>query len=76
MDKNSEDFYRAQRLAESPAGQQLLALLKASDSGLLEKAAAQANAGNFQQAGETLSSLLSSPEVRVLMEQLGRQDRG
>ena len=59
------------RIAKSPAGQQLMALLQQKDSGALAQATAQAKAGNYAQAGQTLSALLSSPEVQKLMQELG-----
>lgn len=74
MQKKSGDFsmQEAMRLAQSPAGQQLLEALRQTDAGALNKAAAQAGSGDMEQAKQTLSALLSSPEVKALLEQLGR----
>lgn len=74
MQKNSENFsvQEAMRLAKTPAGQQLLALLQQADSNTLQKAATQAAAGNFKQAGAELNTLLSSPEAQKLMKELGK----
>ena len=74
MQRNSEDFsmQEALRLAKSPAGQQLLALLRRTDSGQLQQAMDQAAAGNLSQAGQTLSALLSSAEAQQLLDELGR----
>ena len=73
MQKNSQDFsmQEALRLAKSPAGQQLLAMLQNSDSDRLQQAASQAAAGDFAQASKTLSSLMASPDVQALLKQLG-----
>ena len=73
MEKKSQDFSikEAQRLAKTPEGQQLMAILQQQDSGQLRKAMTQASAGNYQEAGAILQSLLSSPEARQLMQQLG-----
>ena len=73
MQKNSEDFsvQEALRLAKSPAGQQLIAMLQRSDSGQIKQAMDQAAAGNYGKAKDTLSELLSSPEAKKLLEQLG-----
>ncbi len=73
MEKKSQDFSMEEvmRLAKSPAGQQLMALLQQKDSAALSQAATQAKAGNYSQAGQTLSSLLSSPEAQKLMKELG-----
>ena len=73
MEKKSQDFSikEAQRLAKTPEGQRLMALLQQSDSGQLEKAMAEVNAGNYKEAGSLLQSLLSSPEAQQLIRQLG-----
>ncbi len=75
MQNKSNDFSMqdALRLAKSPAGQQLLALLKQTDSSRLQQAAEQAGSGNMEQAKLTLSQLLASPQVQKLLEELGRQ---
>ena len=73
MEKNSQDFSvrEAKRLAQTPEGQQLLRLLQQQDSGQLQQAMEKASAGNYKEAGNILQSLLSSPEVKSLMQQLG-----
>jgi len=73
MDKKSQDFSikEAQRLAKTPEGQRLMALLQQTNSGQLQKAMSEANAGNYMEAGNILQSLLSSPEAQHLMQQLG-----
>ena len=73
MEKKSQDFSMedVMRIAKSPAGQQLMALLQQKDSAALAQAAAQAKSGNYSQAGQTLSSLLNSPEAQKLMKELG-----
>ena len=73
MEKKSQDFSikEAQRLAQTPEGQKLMAMLQQRDSGQLQKAMAQASAGNYKEAGTILQSLLSSPEAQQLMQQLG-----
>lgn len=74
MQKNSEDFsmQEALRLAKSPAGQQLLAMLRRSDSGQLQQAMDQATAGNYAQASQIISTLLSSGEAQQLLDELRR----
>ena len=73
MQKNSQDFsmQEALRLANSPAGQQLLAMLRSTDSDRLEKAAAEVSAGNYTDAGKTIRQLLSSPEIRKFLDDMG-----
>ena len=76
MNKKSQDFSieQAQRLADSAEGQKLMQLLQQQDSAQLQKAMDAAGTGNYQEAGKILSSLLSSPEARQLIRQLGGKD--
>ena len=73
MQKNFQDFSMEEvmRLAKSPAGQQLLAMLQQGDSAKLEQAVQQAKTGDYSQAGQTLNTLLSSPEAQKLIKELG-----
>ncbi len=66
----------AMRLANSRTGQQLLSMMKNSDPKMLEKAASQAASGDYEQLKQTMSAFLSNPEMRALLEQLGRQKNG
>ena len=58
-------------LASSPAGLQLLALLRQSDSPDLQKAMGKAAAGDMAGAKELLSPLLADPKIQSLLNQLG-----
>ena len=73
MEKKSQDFSvkEAQWLAQTPEGQRLMALLQQQDNTTLQKAMTAASAGNYKAAGELLQSVLSSPEAKALMGQLG-----
>ena len=73
MEKKSQDFsmQEALRLAKSPAGQQLLAMLRQADSGQLQQAIHQANAGEYDRAQQTLQALLDDPQIHSLLQQLG-----
>ena len=66
------DMRRAMELAGTPAGQQLLALLQKQGGPELRQAMDQAASGNYTAAKQALSALMASPEVRKLLEQLGR----
>ena len=74
MQKNSEDFsiQEALRLAKSPAGQQLLAMLRCADNGQLQQVSDLAAAGNYEQASKLLGSLLASDEAQQLLDELRR----
>lgn len=78
MQNKSGDFsmQEALRLAKSPAGQQLIQLLKNANSTQVRKAMEQANAGDYSQAKESLSALLASEEAKKLLQQLGGQMHG
>ncbi len=73
MQKNSQDFSMedVMRLAESPAGQQLISMLQHSDTKQLQQVMNQASSGDYSQAGKTLKKLLSSPEAKQLLKELG-----
>ena len=73
MQKKNQDFSMEEvmRLAQSPAGQQLLAMLQQADTAKLQQAMTQAKTGDFSQASQTLSGILSSPEAQRLMKELG-----
>ena len=60
----------AMRLANSPAGKQLMALLQQQPKETLNTAADKAAAGDLNAAKATLSALLSSKEAQALMNQL------
>ena len=73
MQKNSNNFsmQEALRLAKSPAGQQLLALLQQSDPEALKKAMEQASSGDYSQISQTLGPMLASEDVKKLLQQMG-----
>ena len=74
MQKNSQDFnlQEALRLAKSPAGQQLLAMLKQSNADQVQKATDQASAGDYTAAMATVKQILNTPEGKDLLKKLGR----
>lgn len=59
------------RLAKSPAGQQLLAMLQQGNSDKLEQAVQQAKSGDYSNASQTLSGMLSTPQAQKLLKELG-----
>lgn len=68
--ENMPNMSDLMKLAQSPAGQQLLALLQSTDDGSLENAVNQATAGNMESAKNALSALLSSPQAQALLKQM------
>ena len=75
MSQNYDDFHiqHAMRLAQTKTGQKLLSLLRQSDPQQLQKAAAQASSGDYEQMKQTMSSLIRSPEAQALLRQLEKQ---
>ena len=78
MKKNSGEFSieDAMRIANSPTGQQLFALLKRTDTVKLNNAMDQAAAGNYDQVKDTISSLMENEDVKALLAQLGGKTDG
>ena len=68
-DKAIED---AMRFAGTPAGQQLLNMLQQSNNPALQQAMQKAAEGDFQQAKQAMSALLQDPQIKKLLEQMGR----
>lgn len=75
MQKKSDDFsmQEALRLAKSPAGQQLLAMLKQGNSAQLQQVINKASAGDLAGATQTLNAMLSSQEAQALLRQMEDQ---
>ena len=60
------------RMFNSPAGQQLIAALQKNGGDDLEKAVSNAKLGNYDNAKKTIDSLINDPDIKKLLEQLGR----
>jgi len=73
VQKKTQDFSQEDiiRFAQSPAGQQLIAMLRQGDSGRLQQAISQAQAGNYTGASQILNDMLSSAQAQKLLKELG-----
>ena len=71
MQNNQDALRKAIRMANTSEGRQLIALLQNQDPARIRQAAASASAGDFDQAKQALSGLMSIPEIRALLEQMG-----
>ena len=73
MEKKIQDFSmdEVMRLAKSPAGKQLIAILQQQNSGQLQQAMTQAKSGDYANASKTVNDMLSSPEAQKLLKELG-----
>lgn len=76
MQNNQENFsiQDAMRLANTPAGKELLALLKSGGGDTMDKARKQAEQGDFEQVKQTLSSVLQSPRVQELLQEMRKNN--
>lgn len=61
------------KIARSPAGQQLIAILQSGNQADLNAIAADAAAGNMQEAVRKLAGLLKTEEAQKLLKQLETQ---
>lgn len=71
MQENRDAIGDAMRMAQSPAGQQLLQLLRQSGGAELDQAMEKALSGDYSSAKSLLSTLMSTPQAMELMKQLG-----
>lgn len=73
MQKDPKNFSMqdAVKMANTPAGQELLAILQKSDTVALQDAMKQASSGNYDSAKQILEPLLASPDIQQLLRQLG-----
>ena len=75
MQKKKDEFsdfsiQQARKLAQSGAGQELLALLQNTQGEQFRQAMEQAAAGDYAKVKESLEAMMSSPEARELLEKL------
>lgn len=78
MRKNSDNFSmeQLQKMAQSPAGQQLYAMLKEQNNAQLQNAMAHAASGDLQQAKNVLSDILSDPKAMAMLKKLTEDAHG
>ena len=60
------------KIAASPVGRQLIQLLQQTGGEQMQQAARKAAEGDYDSAKDVLSGLLQDPQVKKLLEQLGR----
>lgn len=71
MMDNKEAMQEAMKIAASPAGQQLLKLLRASDSDQLNRAMQMAGSGNYEGAKQILNQMLQDPQAKAILTGMG-----
>lgn len=60
------------RMAASPAGQQLIAMLRQQGGDDFQKAMASAATGDYTQAKHAIEALMADPKAQQLLKDLGR----
>lgn len=72
MEKNSGefDFSSLLKIANSPAGQRLLSLVQKNRDDRFDQAMRQAQSGDYTQAQQLLSKMLSTKEGQELMKEI------
>lgn len=71
MQINQDAIREAMRMAQTPAGQQLIQMLRSHNDQELQTAMDRAAAGDYTAAKQALSAILSNPEAQNLMKQMG-----
>ena len=78
MERKSDEIsmQEAMRLAKSDTGKRLFQLLKTQNSDAMNQAMQDAAAGDYAKVKNSLLSMLGSPEVKQLMDQLKGESNG
>lgn len=63
---------QAMQFAQTPAGQQLISLLRSTGGKEFQAAMQQAAMGDYSTAKDVISRMLTDPEAQKLLEQLRR----
>lgn len=64
------DMSQIMRMAQSPAGKKLIALLQQNEGDEMRQAMKRAADGDYSQAKKAIDKFLSTPEAGALVEQL------
>lgn len=71
MQNNQDTIREAMRMAQTPAGQQLIQMLRSGNSQELKTAMDRVAAGDYAAAKQALSEILNNPEAQKLLRQMG-----
>lgn len=69
---NNLSMQEVLRLAATPAGQQLIALLQQQSGSDFQSAMSSAAAGDYTQAKRAVEKMMADPQAQKLLKQLGR----
>lgn len=71
MDQNHFSMEQAMAFVNSQAGQQLIKLIKQRSDPNIQAAMQAAASGRTEQAKESLTELMSDPQIQALLKQFG-----
>ena len=71
MEYNEQAIRKAMRMAQTPAGQELIQKLSQGGGQELRQAMEKAAAGDMTEASRAMSALLQDPQIKKLLEQMG-----
>lgn len=69
---NNFSMQEIMRLATSPAGQQLIAMMQQQGGSEFQKAMSKAAAGDYSQAKHAIETMIADPKAQQLLKELGR----
>ena len=72
MQNQDQTVQKAMELARTPDGKQLIQKLQQAGGTNLEEAVKKAAAGDFTQAKQVLTHLMNDPDVRKLLDAMGK----
>ncbi len=78
MEKNNGNFSpeEIKKLASSPAGRQLMAMLAANHGDAAQTVRSSMASGDMEQAKQALSAFLSDPKTQALLRKLEGEQNG
>ena len=71
MMQNNDAIQQAMKLANSPAGQQLLQMLRSNGGDGLNRAMQMASSGNYEEAKKLINQMMQDPQTKALLNQIG-----
>lgn len=71
MMQNNDAIQEAMRLANSPAGKQLLQLLQSSNADAVNRVMTLASAGDVEGAKTVLNQMMQDPKANALLNRMG-----
>ena len=71
MMQNNDAIQEAMRLANSPAGKQLLQMLQSGGGEDMNRAMALVSSGDYEGAKALLNQMLRDPKAKALLNQMG-----